>query len=304
MTNQTSSSPLLVLDKRGTLLFVLSNGQQVPLKFSTLPTRDGVAREAIRIGGGTKGQSPAEIAKAIEMYVDAFRTVDAEGKTVRPFRGFVWSGGTINLDDAGAFKQDMVTVIPSIISRNYPCLSGGSTPKTADLALSPEGRLIVDMYGTTIDTGMHVELIVQPDAANVLDWDGDLPMYLTQMEGWKDIGVKVAEIVRNGGAITRKEIYESLRRGIPVLLERGSGRETDAFIAAFESGDWTLTAAEERAKALKIDDAEARKAKIEEVDAIVAECKDTLARSDRGLISIFGTAVELRAALLARGFLN
>ncbi len=308
MSNQTtptpSTSPVLVLDKRGTLLYVLSDGQKVPLKFSSLPTREGIAHEAIRIGGGTKGQSPEQIAKAIEMYVDAFRTVDAEGKTVRPFRGFVWSGGTINLDDAGKVKYDMVTVIPAILSRRYPCLSGGSTPKTADLAISPEGRLIVDLYGTTVDTGMHVELLVQPDAANVLDWDGDLPMFLTQMEGWKEIGVSVAEIVRNGGAVTRKETYESLRRGIPVLLERGSGRETDAFIAGFENGDWALTAAEERTKALKIEDAEARAAKIKEVDAIVAECKDAMSRLDRGLVSIFSTAVELRTALLARGFLN
>jgi hypothetical protein len=162
------------------------------------------------------------------------------------------------------------------------------------------GGLVVDGYGGRIDFRQHAAMVVQENPADVLDWNGDLEVYLKLMEGWQMVGFKTAVIAMNGGDVTREEIYGALKRKIATIVVRDSGREADAFIAAFEKGDFTATAGEMRAKL-------AGKGKsVQPADDIVAACKIDLESIDRSLVSIvpLGDSAAMRAALLARGFLS
>jgi hypothetical protein len=148
-----------------------------------------------------------------------------------------------------------------------------------------------------MDHRQHGNLVFQKDPGAVLDWDGDLELYLTLLEGWQSVGFKVAVLAINGGDVTRDEIYRALKRNIPVIVVEGSLREADAFVKAFRDGDWSLTAAELRAK---------KPENGPKADAIVAECQAALAAVDRNLVTIvpIGDADALRAALVERGLLG
>lgn len=284
--------------KRGSWFFVVSEGQQVPLAFTNLVTTDGVARCVIRLAGGCKGLS-AEIQNGLKPYfLDSFRLDDESGATTHEFNGTVFSGGTANFDEAGNLAQLMITNIPGYLAEAYPCIAISTTPRTADMSLdAANGQVIVDGYGGKMDHRQHGNLVFQKDPSAALDWDGDLDLYLTLMEGWQSVGFKVAVIALNGGDVTRDEIYGALKRGIPVIAVEGSLRETDAFVKAFRDGDFSATAAELRAK---------KPENAAKADAIVEECKAFLATVDRSLVSIvkIGDAAELRAALVARGLLG
>ncbi|MDP3508604.1 MAG: hypothetical protein Q8T09_11480 [Candidatus Melainabacteria bacterium] len=301
MTNSKTKTPKITVDPRGCLFIVLSTGETVPLNFTNLVALPGFAREVVRIAGGCKGLSAEFQANLLTYFVEAFKVVDEQGNTMRPFTGTAFSGGTANVDEDGRIKDDMVTNVPSALAAVYPCLAMSSTPRTADMALSHEsGGLIIDAYGGRIDYRQQAALVVQQNASDVLDWDGDLEVYLTLLEGWQMVGFKTAIIAMNGGKVTRDEIYGALKKCIPVIVVRDSGREADAFIQAFENGDFTATAAEERAKL-------ASKSKNEApVNAIVNECKLALESVDRSLVTIvpLGDSKALREALLARGFMS
>jgi len=291
----------IVVDARGCLFFVLSDGQAAPINFTGLVARAGLAREVVRIAGGCKGLSAEFTANLLPYFVEAFKVVDDKGETVRTFTGTAFSGGTANVTDAGVIKDDMVTNVPAALAAAYECLAISTTPRTADMALSGNGGgLIVDNYGGRIDWRQHAAMVVQKNPADVLDWNGDLDVYLGLLEGWQMVGFKTAVIAMNGGDVTREEIYGSLNRGIATIVVRGSGREADAFIKAFEQGDYSATAGEMRAKL-------ASKGKSEQpADDIVAECKIAMESIDRSLVSIvpLGDSAALRGALLARGFLS
>ena len=281
--------------KRGSLFIIVSDGQQVPLAFTSLPTTDGVSRRVVRLAGGCKGISPELQAGLKDYFVDAFRLVDESGTTTHEFDGTVFSGGTANFDDKGELKSLMITNVPGYLAEVYPCIAISTTPRTADMSLDPgNGSVIVDNYGGKMDHRQHGNLIVQKNPGEVLNWDGDLEVYLTLMEGWQSAGFQVAIVAMNGGDVTRDEIYQALKRGIPVIVVEGSLREADAFVKAFNTGDFSDTAAELRKK-----DAPA-------ADAAVATCRSVLASVDRGLVSIvkIGDAKGLREALVARGLLG
>lgn len=281
--------PKFTLDKRGCQTHVLSIGQAVPQAFTNLVTMDrgeGItaAREVVRIAGGCKHISE-EIVDAMPGYFkDAFRTVDDDGNTVNEFRGTAFSGGTANIDDDGVLADSMVTNMPAVLANAYPCIAMSTTPRTAVMALDPDtGGLVVDMYGGRIDFRQHAALIVQQDPANILDWDGDVDLYMTLMEGWKIAGFNTAVIAMNGGGITRDEIYGALKRQIPVIAVEGSLRETDAFIKAWRDDDWSDTD-----------------------DSVVDNCKEIVEAADDSLVKVvtLNKADELRAALLELGFLS
>lgn len=278
--------------QRGSLFIVVSEGQQVPLAFTNLVTADGVARRVIRLGGGCKGLT-AEIQAGLKDYfLAAFRTETAE------YDGTVFSGGTANFDESGNLKGLMITNIPGFLAEAYPCIAISTTPRTADMSLdAANGQVIVDNYGSKMDHRQHGNLVYQKNPGAVLDWDGDLDLYLTLMEGWKSAGFNVAIIAINGGDVTRDEIYDALKRGIPVIVVEGSLREADAFVKAFRDGDFSATAAELRAK---------KPENADKADAIVAACKAALDSVDRSLVSIvkIGDADALRAALVERGLLG
>ncbi len=178
----------------------------------------------------------------------------------------------------------MVTNMPAVLANAYPCIAMSTTPRTDIMALDGQtGGLIVDAYGGRIDFRQHAAMVVQQDPAEVLDWDGDLDVYLTLMEGWKIAGFKTAIIAMNGGGVTRDEIYKAIKRGIPVIAVEGSLRETDVFIKAWRDGDWSETDETVR----------------DDYQAIVEA-------ADRSLVHIvtINKAVELRAALVSLGFLS
>lgn len=292
-------APKLAGDSRGSLFFVVSEGQSAPLAFTGLVARDGVAREVVRLAGGCKGLNLD--ADAMHRYfLAAFRTVDADGATVTEFHGTAFSGGTANADSDGSLKTDMITNVPGVLAAAYPCIAMSTTPRTGDMALDYQhGGVVVDLYGGRLDYRQHANLVFQKDPGNVLDWDGDLELYLTLMEGWKSAGFATAIIAMNGGDVTRDEIYKALARGIPVIAVEGSLRETDAFIKAFRDGDFSATAAEMRAKL------ESKSKSTEPADKVVEACEEAMGKIDRSLVSIvkLNEAAELRAALVARGFL-
>ena len=293
-------------DKLGCQLHVISRGQVLPVEFTSLVSHPGVAPEIIRIAGGCKGLSAEIQANMIPYFLDAFRVTDAEGKTMREFRGTAFSGGTANADENGGIKSDMVTNVPAALCAAYPCIAMSTTPRTGVMHMDRRnGGVIVDAYGGRLDYRQHAAAVVQADPANVLDWDGDLELYLTLLEGYLAIGKKVASIVLNGGKVTRDEIYGALKRRIPVICVEGSLRECDAFITAFRSGDFSATAAEEKAAMVK-----KNKLQPAEIDAAIAaihnQCRQALESVDRNLVSIVpvNDAKALREALMARGFLS
>lgn len=282
-------APQITIDGRGCQVHVLSIGQAVPPAFANLVTverGEGVAasREVVRIAGGCKFISPEVVSAMPDYFRESFRTVDEDGNTVTEFRGTAFSGGTANLDDEGVIKDGMVTNMPAVLANAYPCIAMSTTPRTDIMALDGQtGGLIVDAYGGRIDFRQHAAMVVQQDPAEVLDWDGDLDVYLTLMEGWKIAGFKTAIIAMNGGGVTRDEIYKAIKRGIPVIAVEGSLRETDVFIKAWRDGDWS------------------------ETDETVREDYQAIVESaDRSLVHIvtINKAVELRAALVDLGFLS
>ncbi len=295
-------APKLVIeaDKGNCQLHVISKGQVLPIEFTSLVSHPGVAPEIVRIAGGCKGLSADIQANMINYFLEAFRIPGG-----REFRGTAFSGGTANATEDGGIKSDMVTNVPAHLAQAYPCIALSTTPRTGVMHMDRRsGGVIVDAYGGRLDYRQHAAAVVQADPANVLDWDGDLELYLTLMEGYKQIGKNVAIIVLNGGKVTRDEIYKALSRGIPVIVVEGSLREADAFVKAFNTGDFSATAAEEKAALVKKGklDAAAIDAAI---GAIHEECRQTLESVDRSLVSIVpvNNSEALRNALVARGFL-
>jgi hypothetical protein len=113
------------------------------------------------------------------------------------------------------------------------------------------GLVVGDTVSTRIDYRQDAAAVMQKSASQLMDWDGDVPVYFDFMADLKEAGFQTAVITINGGDITRDEIYGALSRGIPVIAVEGSLRETDAFIKAFRDGDWSDTCAEKRTKLVK-----------------------------------------------------
>lgn len=292
-------APRVIVDKRDGVphactLHVVSKGQPLPASFVNLATVDrgpGVkaAREIVRLVGGCKGMDPQVIKSMPSFFIDAFRRVETTGRffkstrTVGEFSGTAFSGGTAKLNGKGVVQDDMVTNLTAVLAHAYPCIAMSTTPRTSEMALDGQtGGLIVSAYGDRIDFRQHAAVVYQQDPAEVLDWDGDVELYLTMMEGYKMVGFATAIVALNGGAITRNEIYGALRRQIPVIAIEGTLRETDAFCKAAR-GDWSATDPK-----------------------VVDDCKSVLENVDPALVSIvpMGDVGALRTALIAHGFLK
>lgn len=298
MTNQ--SSPIVAGDARGCLFTVVSDGQVAPASFTGMVLKAG-AREVIRIAGGCKGLSTEFQAKLMPYFAERFRLVNADGQTTREYKGTVFSGGTANADADGNLKSDMVTNVPAHLCQIYPCVAISTTPRTADMALDPRGGgVVVDGYGGRVDHRQHAAMVFQADPAKVLDWDGDLAIYLGLMEGWLSAGFATAIVVMNGGDVTRREIFQALQRRIPVVVIEGSGREADAFVKAFRDGDTSLLGAETKANLVK------KSKPTTAHDAEIAECITALPTLDKSLVSIvpLDDAQAFRDTLVARGFFS
>lgn len=283
-----TAQPLVTVDARGCLFSVVGNQESMPATFLA-SIRKAKAMELLLIGGGVKGFKPEHSALMKPWILEG----------LKGFVGVAFSGGTAYYDkETGALKSDIVTSIPAYLAEANECVAIGTFPRVYEWALSREhGHLFTDNYGAVVDNRYHHVAAVQKSASEVLDWDGDLERRFTVVDALTDWAK--AYLIINGGAVTRDgEIYAAISKGIPVIVAEGSFREADALVAALK-GDWTLTAAEERAKAGE------DTAKIAAVDAIVAKCKGILAGNEN-LVTVvkYGDSAALTAAAKKHGLLG
>lgn len=288
------------IDPRGCFLVVVNAGEALPAAFKLFAT-SAEQKAIIRVAGGCKGFTPEASAAMMPFFLGGFADKDAAGKIIRQYKGVVFSGGTANADDDGNLANDMVTNVPAVLADAYGVVAMSTTPRTADLALEKKhgGLVVGDTVNTRLDYRQTAAAIIQVNASQQMDWDGDVPVYFDFMGDLKDAGYSTAVITLNGGDITRDEIYGALKRGIPVIAVEGSLRETDAFIKAFRDGDWTDTASEKRAKLVKAN----KDTKV--CDDIVADCQAVLAGIDKSLVSIVKLTdpASLLAVMAQRGLL-
>lgn len=227
--------------QRGCAFDVVSDGQAFNSAMVNAPFIDGNQAIAVRYAGGCKGLTPEIIAGMPAYFTAAHKGV---GKIV------AFSGGTINTEDTvvdgktvRSTKGFAITYVPSLLKAAYGCYAISTTPRTDQMSLDAEfGGVILTDYQDRVDFRQDRAVIVQVDPADIAesDWSKDVVPYLNLMQSWQKQGVKVAVVAFNGGAVTKDEIYLALERGIPVIAVRGSGRETDVFIDAFEKGTATV----------------------------------------------------------------
>lgn len=282
-------------DPKGCLITVVNPKEPLPPSFQ-LKATGAKQRVIIRITGGCKGMTKEASAGMIPFFVNGFRNGETE------FQGVAISGGTANRDDNGVIISDMVTTVPAELAMVMDCVALATTPRTDDL-YADRRRAGLAVGETALDIRGHGCAIVQIDAATAAGWDADLPTYFNFMSNLKEADFIPAIIAMNGGDITRDEIYEAINRGFSIIAVEGSLRETDAFIAAFRDGDWSLTCAEQRAKLVTRGKSEAEIADI--IDPIVAKCKAAVDAMDRSLVSIVpvNDSAALSKALVAHGLL-
>jgi hypothetical protein len=305
MTNQIAAQTTVTqaphTDSRGCFLVVATPGEGLPHAFKLFAT---TARQQaiIRVAGGCKGFTPQASAAMMPFFLGGFAEKDTAGAITRQYKGVVFSGGTANANEDGDLADDMVTNVPAVLRAAYGVVAMSTTPRTADMALERKhgGLVVGDTVSTRIDYRQDAAAVMQKSASQLMDWDGDVPVYFDFMADLKEAGFKTAVITINGGDITRDEIYGALIRGIPVIAVEGSLRETDAFIKAFRDGDWSDTCAEKRAKLV------ARPAKTPRlVTTSSPSCQKIVAAVDRSLVSIVQLTDpdSLLKVMAARGLL-
>jgi hypothetical protein len=299
-TTATQTSPAPHTDPRGCFLVVATPGEGLPQAFKLFATT-ALQKAIIRVAGGCKGFTAEASAAMMPFFLGGFAEKDAAGAIIRKYKGVVFSGGTANANEDGDLYDDMVTNVPAVLREAYNVVAMSTTPRTADMALERkhDGLVVGDTVSTRIDYRQDAAAVMQKSASELMDWDGDVPVYFDFMADLKDAGFQTAVITLNGGDITRDEIYGALSRGIPVIAVEGSLRETDAFIKAFRDGDWSDTCAEKRAKLVKANK------DTKPCDDIVAGCQKILAGVDRSLVSIVQLTdpASLLKVMAARGLL-
>lgn len=223
-----------VLAPKGMKLLVKNQNESIPGKFA-LAASLADDKVAIRISGGCKHMGPEDKLSMLQFFLIAF-----DG-----FKGLIWSGATRAVDAEGNIDP-VVTEIPGVVrSQNPLCVALGSAPRVDTLRLMGESRLVLDKYDNVPNPALNAMLLVQKNANDALDWDGDVDDAFDFMADlMSDGGFSQAGIVAwNGGPVTKKEIEKSAARGWPTILVRGSGRETDIYIEKFEAGDAALLSA-------------------------------------------------------------
>lgn len=291
MSQETPSLylPKVSVDDRGCIFSVVGSQESMPAHF-VASIRRARAMELVIFGGGVKGFAAEDVAKMVPWVVGGF-----EG-----FGGVAMSGGTAYFDKAtGRLLVNAVTSIPPVLAHHNECVAIGTFPRVEHWAMNREHHFLhTDKYGAVLDDRYHHIAAVQQNASDVLGWQGDMEKRFSVVDALTDW--RKVYVIVNGGAVTRDdEAYAALSRSMNVIVARGSKREADALVAAVEKDDWTLTAAEERAKAGT--DA----AKIKDVDAIVARCQSILAgKKDLVKIVDYGDAPGLNSTLKSLGFLQ
>lgn len=227
---------------RGCAFDVVSDGNPFNTNLVNAPFLPGNLPIAVRYAGGCSGIDAETVARMPAYFEAAHRGV---GKIV------AFSGGTVVTEDK---EQDgktvrtpvgfTITYVPSLLKRLYGCYAISTTPRTDQMTLDNDfGGVILTDGMDRVDFKQDRAVIMQVDAADIAesDWSKDVIPYLTLLSAWQKQGVAVAVVAFNGGGVTKKEIYWALERGVPVIAVRGSGRQTDAFIEAFEKGEAKVT---------------------------------------------------------------
>lgn len=207
-----------------TNLFVMENTDQVPTAFALTATR-AAKRVCVRVGGGCKSITEDEKNAMLDFFRIAF-----EG-----YEGMIWSGGTRNAKADGSMDA-MITDVPGVVAEGNPkCVALGSFPRTGQLHIVEQSRLVLDQYGTGPSPSVEGLLIVQ-DSDKDLGWDADLDIafgLMSQLE--ESANWKIAHIAWNGGPITRDEIMRSINKGWLTILIEGSGRVVDEMITELDN---------------------------------------------------------------------
>jgi hypothetical protein len=217
---------------------VVSDGNPFNTNLVNAPFLPGNLPVAVRYAGGCSGIDAETVAKMPAYFEAAHRGL---GKIV------AFSGGTMNTEDKVVDGKTVrtpvgftITYVPSLLKALYGAYAISTTPRTEQMTLDPDfGGVVLTSHGDRVDYRQDRAVIMQVDAADIAesDWSKDVIPYLTLLAAWQKQGVKVAVVAFNGGGVTKKEIYWALERGVPVIAVRGSGRQTDAFIEAFEKGE-------------------------------------------------------------------
>lgn len=219
---------------------VVSDGNPFNTNLVNAPFLPGNLPVAVRYAGGCSGIDAETVAKMPAYFEAAHRGV---GKIV------AFSGGTVVTEDKVEGGKTVrtpvgftITYVPSLLREKYGCYAISTTPRTEQMRLDRDFGGVILTGGETVnrvDYRQDRAVIMQVDAADIAesDWSKDVIPYLTLLAAWQKQGVAVAVVAFNGGGVTKKEIYWALERGVPVIAVRGSGRQTDAFIEAFEKGE-------------------------------------------------------------------
>lgn len=178
------------------------------------PTRVGM-----RIAGGCSGMSAKDKAQMLEYFEQGFRG----------FSGFVSSGGTRQA--RGTSIDPMVTDVPALLAHSYGkrVLTLSTVPRTGDMALRDQSRLVLDTKNNVSpQPGVHMLIVFQPSAAHAaMDWDGDVEPYFSLFRSYTQQGWRFGMVVWNGGGVTKTEAHTALQQGWKVITVAGSGRAAD-----------------------------------------------------------------------------
>jgi hypothetical protein len=191
----------------------------------------------LRIAGGCSGMEK----------LDRKHMLDWFESNLGNFRGFVSSGATREVDEAGQLDP-MVTEVPAVLARRGNVVTISTVPRVGRLQLVDRSRLRMfreDQWGKSVsqpNPAVHMFIVVQHQLGDEMDWDGDVRMYIDlfnsrrQFAGWQ-----FACIAWNGGGVTKTEIKLTARSGWPVFLVEGSGRGADECIVALRNGTLDLS---------------------------------------------------------------
>lgn len=136
----------------------------------------------------------------------------------------------------------MVTDLPWVIKESNPNANIrliATTPKTSTLSVNERIGWGLDFNVSAYDhINMDYEehLIVQPNAADNTDRDGDVPVRFTCVENMKSAGYPIIGTFIDGGGVTEAEIEGFVQRGRPTILVQDdptSWRATNKAIAKY-----------------------------------------------------------------------
>jgi len=208
-------------------LFVKSRGEQTT-KLSLMLTK-APRKCVVRLTGGCGNMSATDAEGLYDLYTQALSGFD----------GAIIFGGTrmVSRDNYDTIIPG-ITEIPSRMREFCPnMIVLGVIPKTEDLGLDPDLGLIVSSepdkpFVTVVHPEQDIVLVVQTSVDDKEIWDAEFYECLRITKDLRDYGSFSSVLISyNGGSVTEREILETAKNGLPVILIKGSGRKTDEYAA-------------------------------------------------------------------------